>query len=80
MEKVLSEILEENKGYSMYWELNYLTDSGWKKKYLFGTIADLEKYTERYMKGKRFEQINYSIKEVEIIQRMYPKVKFQVLK
>jgi len=43
MEKILSEILEENKGYTMYWEFNYKSNTGWKKKYFFGTIKFLEK-------------------------------------
>jgi len=34
MDKILNEILEENKGYTMYWKFDYCANSGWKTKNL----------------------------------------------
>ena len=79
MEKILSEILEENKGYTMYWEFNYKSNTGWKKKYFFGTIKDIEKYIDRYHKDKQIEFENLTLEGVKFLEKVY-KTKFTVLK
>ena len=80
MDQIINQIKEENKGYTMYWKFDYCSNSGWKTKYLFGTIKDIEKYIERYHKDKKFEYENYTTEQVKILNKMFPKIKFTVLK
>ena len=69
--------MEEQKN-TMYWQIDYRKDSGWKRKYLFGQIEDINNYTNKRIKYDKIEIKNLMAEEVEALQKMF-KTEFKVL-
>ncbi len=62
---------------TMYWQLDYRANTGWKRKYIFTERIQLNEYISRYLGKKDVEIKNLSPKEVEVLEKL--NTKFQVI-
>jgi len=58
--------------YTMYWQVDYRRQDGWKRKYYFGEAQDIQARIQR-LKYDKIEIKNLSLQEVKIMEEMNPK-------
>lgn len=68
----------------MYWQVDYRRQDGWKRKYYFGMVEDVQSRIQR-LKADKIEVKNLTLDQVRILEEMNPiKAKdctlFQVIK
>lgn len=69
--KEVSEVIQTNT-----YKFEYCSNTGWKSKFLVGTLADLQKYIDRYHKNKKVDYKTLSESEIKSLKEMYPNSKF----
>ena len=65
---------------TMYWEVSYRGETGWKIKYYFGTEEGIINYTNKRLKFDKINYKNLTLEEVKILETMQKNFKFQVVK
>jgi len=58
--------------YTMYWQVDYRGQAGWKRKYYFGEATDVQGRIQR-LKYDKIEIKNLSLQEVKVLDEMNPK-------
>jgi len=65
---------------TMYWEVSYRGEAGWKIKYYFGTEEGIKNYTSKRLKYDKIDYRNLTLEEVKALETMKNNFKFKVIR
>jgi len=65
---------------TLYWEVLYRGETGWKAKYYFGFEEGIKNYANRRLKFDKIEYRNLTLEEVKALETMRKNFKFKVIK